>query len=297
MSDAHNEHESLIKTPRQLIVAVAAAFVVPIIVIILIVQYVASGGTTGASAEAMSPEAIAQRLQPVADAGFTLVDANAPRQLQTGAAVYKAACAACHDTGAAGAPRLGDESAWAARIGQGQATVVSHAINGLRGMPAKGGNPDLDDVEVERAVVYMVNQSGGKFKEPEVKAASPAAADVPAQDQGAPVASATDPLTAAQPSQQVQAVTPAPAETAKVDGKKVYDTACAACHTPGVAGAPKLGDKAAWAPRIKQGADTLYAHAIKGFQGQTGFMPPRGGSSASDEEVMAAVDYMMSAAK
>lgn len=296
MSDAHNEHEPLIKTPRQLIVAVAFGFLVPIITIVLIVYYVASSGTEGAGSDAMTPEAIAARLQPVADVNFSLIDANAPKQLMTGEAVYKASCAACHDTGAAGAPKLGDAGAWSARLGQGQATVVSHAINGLRGMPAKGGNPDLDDIEVERAVVYMVNKSGGNFKEPAVKAAEPASAEnAPAQ--AAEAASATDPLTASQPTQAVQDVTPAPAETAQVDGKKIYDTSCAACHTPGVAGAPKLGDKAAWEPRIAQGSDTLVEHAIKGFQGKTGFMPPRGGSSASDAEIKAAVEYMVSAAK
>lgn len=305
MSDAHNEHETLIKTPRQLIAAVAAGFLIPIIVIVLIVNYVASGDQTGAGSDAMTEEAIAERLQPVADANFVLVDASAPKVLQTGEAVYKASCAACHDTGAAGAPRTGDASAWAARIAQGQDTVIAHAIGGLRAMPAKGGNPDLDDVEVARAVVYMVNQSGGKFTEPAVPAAqaaaAPAEAEAPQNIRG-PQASATDPLTASQPTQAVKdvvtAVTPdAPPAAAKVDGKKVYDTSCAACHTPGVAGAPKIGDKAAWAARIQQGTDVLYEHAIKGFQGKTGFMPPRGGSSASDAEVKAAVDYMVGTVK
>ena len=261
MSDAHNEHEPLIKTPRQLIIAVAFAFLVPIIVIVLLVQYVASGATTGAGSDAMTPEAIAERLRPVADASFTFVDASAPRVLQTGQAVYKSSCAACHDTGAAGAPRTGDNAAWTARLGQGQATVVAHAINGIRGMPARGGNPDLDDIEVERAVVFMVNQSGGKFKEP-AEPAPAAAATEPPRDTGAEVASATQPLTEAQPSSQLQAVTPPAAppaaqQEAKIDGKKVYDQACAACHTPGVAGAPRTGDKAAWAPRIEQGMDCL----------------------------------------
>jgi len=81
-------------------------------------------------------------------------------------------------------------------------------------------------------------------------------------------------------------------------GKKIYDTTCMACHAAGVAGAPKLGDKAAWAPRIAQGADTLHTHAIKGFQGKAGMMPPKGGNmSAKDEDVKAAVDYMVSQSK
>ncbi|HLN97817.1 MAG TPA: c-type cytochrome [Pyrinomonadaceae bacterium] len=81
-------------------------------------------------------------------------------------------------------------------------------------------------------------------------------------------------------------------------GKKIYDTTCMACHAAGVAGAPKFGDKAAWAPRIAQGMDTLHTHALKGFQGKAGMMPPKGGNmSAKDEDVKAAVDYMVSQSK
>ncbi|MBI3779364.1 MAG: cytochrome c5 family protein [Gammaproteobacteria bacterium] len=81
-------------------------------------------------------------------------------------------------------------------------------------------------------------------------------------------------------------------------GKKIYDATCMACHAAGVAGAPKLGDKAAWAARIAQGADTLHTHAIKGFQGKAGMMPPKGGNMGlKDDDVKAAVDYMVSQAK
>ncbi|MFS2080616.1 cytochrome c5 family protein, partial [Telluria sp. Tellsp99] len=80
-------------------------------------------------------------------------------------------------------------------------------------------------------------------------------------------------------------------------GKALFNTACTACHTAGIAGAPKVGDKAAWAPRIAQGTNTLYEHAIKGFQGKAGVMPPKGGSTAPDADVKAAVDYMVAAAK
>lgn len=299
MSDAHNEHESAIRTPKQLIAAIAAGFLVPIICIVLLVQYVANNKKVGAGSEGQTPEAIAERIKPVASEGFTLRDANAPKQLQTGMAVYKAVCSACHDTGAAGAPKLGDAGAWSARIAQGYDTLLSHAINGIRAMPAKGGNPDLDDVEVARAMVYMTNQSGAKFKEPEVKvktAAAPAAAPAPAeiagsvppQTAGAPIASSSKPLASA--TQTAQNLT---ADA----GKKLYETTCQACHGAGIAGAPKFGDKAAWADRLKQGSAVLYAHAIKGFQGKAGMMPAKGGSAASDEEVKAAVDYMAAAAK
>ena len=79
-------------------------------------------------------------------------------------------------------------------------------------------------------------------------------------------------------------------------GEKLFGSVCTTCHTAGLMGAPKFGDKAAWAPRIAQGKDTLYKHAIVGYQGKAGVMPAKGGSQASDDEVKAAVDYMVSKA-
>ncbi len=96
---------------------------------------------------------------------------------------------------------------------------------------------------------------------------------------------------------------PAPVVVAAVSdkpksGAEVYAAACTACHTAGIAGAPKTGDKAAWGARIAQGAATLYDHAIKGYQGKAGVMPAKGGNaSLSDAEVKAAVDHMVAAAK
>lgn len=81
---------------------------------------------------------------------------------------------------------------------------------------------------------------------------------------------------------------------AAADGEAGYKSICFACHDAGVAGAPKLGDKQAWAPRVARGMDVLYANSINGFQGDTGFMPPRGGSTLSDNEIKAVVDYMVS---
>ncbi len=79
-----------------------------------------------------------------------------------------------------------------------------------------------------------------------------------------------------------------------IDGASVYQSACMACHAAGIAGAPRVGDVAGWADRITQGADTLYAHAIQGFQGKAGVMPAKGGNMAlSDDEVKAAVDHMV----
>jgi cytochrome c5 len=166
MSDAH---ETAIKTPGQLIAAVVAGFLVPIIIIWLLVVYVGASPKPAAGSNAQSPEAIAARLKPVADEGYTLVDAGAPRTLKTGGEVYNAACVACHGAGVAGAPKFGDKAAWGARNKQGYDTLVSHAVKGIRAMPAKGGNPDLDDIEVARAVVHMANASGASFKEPAEK--------------------------------------------------------------------------------------------------------------------------------
>jgi cytochrome c5 len=81
-------------------------------------------------------------------------------------------------------------------------------------------------------------------------------------------------------------------------GEGVYKSACFACHGAGIAGAPKAGEKAAWAPRIAQGKPLLYDHALRGYQGKAGVMPPKGGNTAlADADVRAAVDYMVSLAK
>jgi cytochrome c5 len=87
-----------------------------------------------------------------------------------------------------------------------------------------------------------------------------------------------------------------PTAAADLPGESVFNQACIACHGAGVAGAPKFGDKAAWAPRIAQGKDTLYQHALNGFQGKSGFMPPKGGrADFTDQSVKNGVDYMVAA--
>lgn len=88
------------------------------------------------------------------------------------------------------------------------------------------------------------------------------------------------------------------AGAADLAGEDVYNQACVACHGAGVAGAPKFTDVAAWAPRIAQGADTLHTHALQGFQGKSGFMPPKGGrTDLSDQSVINAVEYMVAGSK
>src|SRR3989442_1069021 len=155
-------HSSFIKTPKQLIVVILLSFVEPIVAIILLVQLVVS--RPAADPNAMTDEAIAKRLQPIGRVEFGAAGSAAGSR--TGEQVYKAVCTNCHQTGVAGAPKLGDKAAWAPRIKEGLSELVGEAIKGVRAMPPRGGDPSLTDDEVARAVVYMSNQSGAKFKAP-----------------------------------------------------------------------------------------------------------------------------------
>lgn len=260
----HDSHSSFIQTPKQLIIVVLLSFLVPIIGIILLVQLVTS--TKAPDPAVLAPEAVAKRIQPVGHVEFG-GGGGAAAGGRSGEEVVKTTCAACHQAGVAGAPKMGDKAQWAPRIKQGLQTLVQTALKGKGAMPPKGGNGSLSDDEVARAVVFMANQSGASFKEPAAKA----------------------------PAQKPQAVASAgAAKPAAADGKKIYDTTCTACHTAGVAGAPKLGDKAAWAPRIKQGMDALVQSAVKG----KGAMPPKGGNaSLSDADIRAAIEFMVSQSK
>lgn len=292
------EHSSPIKTPKQLIVTVILAFVVPIAIIILLVNMVASGAKVGAGSDTLSSEAVTKRIAPVA--GFELVDANAPKVFKTGEQVFAAVCTACHTAGVAGAPKVGDNAAWAPFIKSGFDTMLNVALHGKGGMPAKGGNPTLSDYEVARAVVYMANKSGGSLPEPAAPAedgakkeadaapaaAAPAAAAPAAAAPAAPAAVAAAPAAAAPAPQQTAAVNPA--------GEKLYKSVCFACHATGVANAPKFGDKAAWEPYIKTGMDAMVKVAMQGKPP----MPPKGGAAtASEDDIRAAVQYMVDAAK
>jgi cytochrome c5 len=158
------EHSSPIKTPKQLIITIVLSFVLPILIIIMLVNYVTSNHQVGAGSDTLGPEATAKRIAPVAR--LDLVDASGPKVFKTGEQVYKAVCASCHAAGVAGAPKFADEAAWAPRNKTGLDAMVNNAIKGKNAMPAKGGNPSLDDFEISRAVVYMANNAGGKFSEP-----------------------------------------------------------------------------------------------------------------------------------
>ena len=292
MSDADHDlpHEGPIKTPKQLVWAVVASLVIPIVAIIVLVNSVVSQKTPAAGSDALKAEAVAKRLQPVGR--VEVKDATDTASFKSGEQVYAGQCAACHAGGVAGAPKLGDAAAWAPRVKTGYEALLISALKGKGAMGAQGGG-DYNDVEIGRAVVYLANQSGGKLEEPKVAAAPAAAAPVTtATAAAAPVAMATPApasVVAAAP-----AATAAPVVVAKADAAPaLYTQACSVCHLSGVANAPKLGDKAAWAPRLVAGVDGLTASAIKG----KGAMPPRGGSAGSDAEIKAVVAYMVAAAK
>ncbi|WP_025135516.1 cytochrome c5 family protein [Achromobacter sp. DH1f] len=297
------EHSSPIKTPKQLVVTIVLSFVVPIAIIILLVNLVVSGTKVGAGSDTLSNEAVTKRIAPVA--GFDLVDANAPKVFKTGEQVFAAVCTACHTAGVAGAPKIGDNSAWAPFIQSGFDAMMNVALHGKGGMPAKGGNPTLSDYEVARAVVYMANKSGGSLPEPAAPAEEGAKKEADATPAAAPAAPAAAPAAAAPAAAApaaaaaapAPAATPAPAQsTAAVNpaGEKLYKSVCFACHATGVANAPKFGDKAAWDPYIKTGMDAMVKVAMQGKPP----MPPKGGAAnASEDDIRAAVQYMVDAAK
>ncbi len=282
-----DEHSSPIKTPRQLIIVVLLAFAVPITLAALMSQLM----TSGEKGIHEDDSKILARIQPVGT--VVLAEVSGPKGMLTGEQVYGQVCKTCHEGGLAGAPKFGDKAAWSARIATGQATLDQHAIGGFQGksgvMPPKGGNTDLSDDEIRRAVAFMANAAGATWKEPAVAAVATTTGST------APVAAAT---AAPAPAAAVPVAATAPATGATPDGKKVFEGNCAVCHGAGIAGAPKFGDKAAWAPRIAQGVPVLYTHAMGGFNGKSGAMPPRGGNLAlSDAEIKAAVNYMVAAAK
>ena len=192
------EHESFIKTPKQLIVVVLLSFLVPVIVIVLLVKFVGAGDRTGAGVDAMSPEAVAARIQPVAKFELRAGGAGAARP---GADVYNAQCVACHAAGVAGAPKFGDAAAWAPRIKTGYDALLSSALKGKGAMSPQGGG-EFSDLEIGRAIVHIANAAGAKFEEPK-DAGAPAGASAPAAAAPATAAPATAAPAAAAPGQRL----------------------------------------------------------------------------------------------
>jgi len=279
-------HSSPIKTPRQLITVIALSFIVPIVVIIMLAQLVTSGKRL--DAETLAPDAVAGRILPVATVQFGATGGGAAAA-KTGEEVYKTVCAACHTTGAAGAPKLGDKAAWAPHIKEGLAALAKNAINGIRAMPARGGNPNLSDAEVTRAVVYLANASGASFKEP----AAPAQASAAAAPAAAAPAAAPAP---AQTAQAAPAPAPAAAPAAGASGEALLQkSGCVACHAVDkkLVG-PGYKEVAAKYAGDKDAADKLAKKVKAGGAGVWGQVPMPPHPQLSDADVQAMVKYVLS---
>jgi cytochrome c5 len=171
--DAQEAHEGPIKTPKQLVWTVVASFVVPVIIIIMLTNYVASSSRPAAGSDGLGAEATARRIQRVGS--IELRDASGPAVLRTGEQVFQAQCSACHTSGAAGAPKVGDAAAWGPRVATGYDALLNSALKGKGAMAAQGGG-EFSDLEIGRAVVYLANQGGGKFAEPKAPEAAASAA-------------------------------------------------------------------------------------------------------------------------
>ena len=202
-----------------------------------------------------SPDRTAGQRVALAALAFVLPmampDARAQGGERSGREVVNAVCAKCHATGVNGAPKIGDKKAWAQLSSRGLSGLTESALKGIRNMPAHGGDATLNDIEIERAITYMVNQSGGKWAPP------------------------------------VGGLTPA----VERRGEQIVQAQCGKCHQTGVNGAPKVGDRDAWIPRLKRGVDYLVRSAINGH----GPMPPRGGiADLTDSEIRGAIVYSSS---
>ena len=151
-------------SPVMVLIAVVGVFAVPVITIVMIVQLVLAfqAGHVDKNDPRMADAAVQERIKPYGE--VKAIDPSAPRVEKTGEVVYTEVCASCHGTGALDAPKLGDKGAWGKRNTQGFDTLVKNAINGIRTMPARGGNPELSDIEMARAVAHLANSGGANFK-------------------------------------------------------------------------------------------------------------------------------------
>jgi len=252
------EHVEMTKTtPKEFLFATLGGLFAPALAIVLIVLLLLGiqGRMGQPDAAPLSDQAVRERIQPF---GKSLaVDPSAPKVERTGEQVYNEVCAACHASGALGSPRHEERADWGKRLAGGYDALLMHAINGLHKMPARGGDPDLSDLEVARGMVYMTNAVGASFEATLMKEPEPTAAEL-------------------------------------ARGKVVYADNCASCHDTGITGAQKLSDAKAWTALIKQGKEYLYAAAILGSFGGPA---KGGNEKLSDADTRLAVDYMVAEAK
>ena len=251
-----DHHEMTKTTPKEFIYATLGGLFAPGLTIFMIVMmYVGIQGNMGAEdAAPVADKAVRERIQPFGQS--VAVDPSKPKVELTGEQVYNEICAGCHASGALGSPKYksGD---WGPRNAKGYDTLLTHALNGFNKMPARGGEPDLTDLEVARGVVFMTNASGANFEPTLKKEREPSAADL-------------------------------------ARGKVVYAENCAYCHDTGATGAQKLNDAKAWSALLAGGRDALYTAAIKGTLGGPA---KGGNEKLSDADAIVATDYMIETAK
>jgi cytochrome c5 len=253
-----SEHHLMTKTtPKDFLVATLGGLFAPGLTIFMIVMlFLGIQHNMGQTDPApVAEKAVHDRIHSFGQS--LAVDPNVPKVEQTGEQVYNEICSGCHASGALGSPKFKEKADWGKRISQSYATLLDHALKGFNKMPARGGDPDLSDLEVARGVAYMANAAGAKF-EPVLK----------------------------------KEVEPSAAELAR--GKAVYADNCASCHDTGVTGAQKLTDAKAWTPLIKEGKDFLYHAAVNGSFGGPA---KGGNLKLSDADTRLAVDYMVAEAK
>jgi cytochrome c5 len=255
---------------------------------------------------------VLSRIKPVGE--VTLAGATSPRASMSGEQVFQAVCKTCHEPGIAGAPKVGDKAAWAGPIKKGYETLVQHALNGFQEagkvMPPRGGNPDLSDVEVERALVYMANRSGANFKEPAATttaAAGPAAA--PAVAAPAPAGAATAaPAAAGAASASAAAAPPAAAAAPAAKAGASLDLqsgqammqkyGCAACHAVDkpVVG-PAYSQVAAKYRGDNTAATKLEQKVKAGGSGVWGAVPMPPNATVPDADIKALVSWILTLGK
>lgn len=161
MSEQHDFPKT---TPKQVMLATLGGLIAPALVVALIFFMLWRIQSQQLPDDPNQPNPdVEANIAPVAVAELA-AEETGPHVDQSGEQVVKAVCVACHAVGALGSPKIGDQAAWAPRISQGYDTLVKHAIQGIRSMPARGGNPNLTDGEIGNAVAYMANQSGASFK-------------------------------------------------------------------------------------------------------------------------------------
>lgn len=252
-----DHHEMTKTTPKDFLVATLGGLFAPGLAIFLIVMlFLGIQGRMGQDDPApVSDQAAQARVQAFGKS--VAVDPNAPRVELTGEQVYTEICSGCHASGALASPKYKEGKDWGPRIAKGYDTLLLHALNGFNKMPARGGEPELSDLEVARGIVFMTNAAGAKFEPTLKKEREPSAADL-------------------------------------ARGKVVYAENCAYCHDTGVTGAQKLNDAKAWAALMKEGRDYLYTAAIKGSFGGPA---KGGNDKLSDADTIVAVDYMIDQAK